>query len=326
MLLYIVKRFAEVVMILFFIATATFFLTALVPGNPIAERVERLPAATRENLYRRYGLDKPLGQRYLITMRNLLQGDFGESIIYPGQTVQSILRDKWQVSARLGLQQLILGIGVGLFLGIIAAVKKGSPADYFVVFFCVLLVSVPHLIFGLLLQKVFGGTFALFPVIGWPKGGDLWLGGWNYTILPTLTGCFSYIAAYARLLKTSMLDVLNQDYILTARAKGLTEWQIIRRHVLRNAFVPIVTKLPMSLAMCVTGSFFIERVFAIPGIGMYYVNAVNQRDIPIIMGETVILAILFMAVIFITDILYSFIDPRIRLKGPLRAEKEAVHG
>lgn len=314
MLKYIGKRFLEMLLTLFLIATATFFLTNAVPGDPLAARAERLPQATRENLYRRYGLDKPLMERYVITMRNLLQGDFGESIIYPGQTVSTILRDKWPVSARLGLQQLILGIGLGLLLGIIAARKKGTVADYLIIFLSVLLISVPHLIFGLLLQKFFGGTLRWFPIIGWPKGADLWFGGWEYTILPTLTGCFTYIASYSRLLKTSMLDVINQDYILTARAKGLSEGAIIRRHVLRNSMIPIITRFPYSLAMCITGSFFIERIFSIPGIGMYYVNAVNQRDIPIILGQTVLLAILYIVVVFITDILYSLADPRIRLQ------------
>lgn len=318
MLKYTVRRFLEMILTLFIIATATFFLLAAVPGDPLSERAEKLPPAIRTNLYAKYGLDKPLMERYAITMKSLLKGDFGESILYPGETVQSIIRDKLPASARLGLQQMILGITVGLSLGVIAAMKKGTWIDYLIIALAILFISVPNLIFGLLLQKVFAGNFGWFPVIGWPKGEQLWLGGWKYTVLPTLTGCFSYIAAYSRLLKTSMLDVVNQDYILTAESKGLTRTKIIFRHVLRNSLIPVITNLPMSIAMCITGSFFIERIFSIPGLGMYYVNAVNGRDLSIVMGETVIIAGMYIVVIFITDLLYAAVDPRIRIGGRKR--------
>ena len=176
----------------------------------------------------------------------------------------------------------------------------------------------PILIFGLMLLKIFAGNLKVLPAIGWPAGKDLWFGGWEYTILPTLTGCFSYIATYARLLKTSMLDVINQDYVLTAESKGLSRGQIIRRHILRNSFIPVITQLPMSVAMCITGSFFIESIFSIPGIGQYYVTAVNNQDLSIIMGETVIIAALYIGVLFITDLLYVVVDPRISLTGKSR--------
>jgi oligopeptide transport system permease protein len=169
-----------------------------------------------------------------------------------------------------------------------------------------------------MLQKIFAGTLKVLPTIGWPSGKELWFGGWKYTILPTLTGCFSYIATYARLLKTSMLDVINQDYVLTAESKGLSRSAIVRRHILRNSFIPVMTQLPMSVAMCITGSFFIESIFSIPGIGQYYVTAVNNQDLSIVMGETVLLAILYIIVLFVTDILYVVVDPRIALPGSRR--------
>ena len=178
-----------------------------------------------------------------------------------------------------------------------------------------LLISVPHLIFGLLLQKVFAGNLRWFPTIGWPAGKDLWVGGWEYTFLPTLTGCFTYVATYARLLKTSMLDVINQDYVLTAESKGLSRAAVVRRHILRNSFIPVMTQLPMSVAMCITGSFFIESIFSIPGIGQYFVTAVNNQDLSIVLGETVLLAALYIVVLFITDILYVLVDPRIGMPG-----------
>lgn len=300
---------------LFVIATATFFLLAAVPGDALTARADKMPEQIKENLYRKYGLDKPILERYVITMKGLLKGDFGESIIFEGETVPSILKTKGPISIRLGVQQLILGVGIGLIFGVLAAVKKGTWVDYLVVTFSIILISVPHLIFGMLLQKVFAGTLRWFPVIGWPKGDELWFGGWKYTVLPTLTGCFVYIASYARLLKTSMLDVMNQDYILTAESKGLSRWQVIRKHVIRNSFIPIITNLPMSIAMCITGSFFIEKIFSIPGIGLYYVNAVSGRDVTIVMGQTVIIAAMYIVVVFMTDILYTVVDPRIRIRG-----------
>ncbi len=317
MLKYTIRRFVVMLFTLFVIATGTFFLLAAVPGDALTARADRLPEKVRENLYKRYGLDKPLLERYTITMKGMLHGDFGESVIYEGETVSDIIKEKGPVSARLGLQQMILGVGLGLLLGVIAATRKGTWADYAIVFFSILLISVPHLVFGILLQRVFAGELHWFPTIGWPKGDlkTLWFGGWKYTILPTLTGCFGYIASYARLLKTSMLDVMNQEYILTAESKGLSKGAIIRKHVLRNSFIPVITQLPMSVAMCITGSYFIEKIFVIPGFGKYYVEAVSGRDVCIVMGQTVITAALYIAVVFITDILYTVVDPRIRIHG-----------
>lgn len=314
MLQYTVKRLCIMLLTLFIIATATFFLLAATPGDALSARVERLPDSVAQRMYAKYGLDKPVMERYFITMKGLLHGDFGESIIYEGETVQSIIKAKGPVSARLGIQQMLLGVSVGLLLGILAAVKKGTLWDYFVVALSILLISVPNLVFALLLQQVFAGTLNWFPVIGWPTE-NIWFGGWKYTILPTLAGCFGYIASYARLLKASMLDVMHQDYILTAESKGLTHREVIMHHVIRNAFIPIVTNLPMSVAMCITGSFFIESVFSIPGLGLYYVNAVAAQDVTIVMGETVILAAIYIVVVFVTDILYTIVDPRIRIQG-----------
>ena len=318
MLRYTIRRFFELLLTLFLIASATFFLLEAVPGDPLTERADHLPEASRAALYQRYGLDKPIMERYALTMKKMCMGDFGESFVYAGQTVTGLLKTRLPVSARLGIQQMLLGVSVGLLLGIAAAMKRGTWVDYSVVTLSVLFISIPHLIFGLMLQKIFAGTLRWLPTIGWPSGADLWFGGWKYTILPTLTGCFSYIATYARLLKTSMLDVVNQEYVLTAESKGLSQGQIIRRHILRNAFIPVMTQLPMSVAMCITGSFFIESIYAIPGIGQYYVTAVNNQDLSIVLGETVLISILYILVLFVTDILYVAVDPRIQLPGKKR--------
>ena len=299
MLKYTVRRFFEMILTLFIIATATFFMLEAVPGDPLSERVERLPESVAENLYHKYGLDKPTMERYVITMKGMLKGDFGESVRMPGYDIHKLLEETLAPSARLGLQSIIVGIGLGLLLGILAAMFKGTWIDYLIVFFSVLMISVPTLIFGLLLQKYVAGELGWFPIIGWPKGKELWFGGWKYTILPTLSGCFSYVATYSRLLKTSMLDVINQDYVLAARAKGLSEPQIVRRHILRNAFIPIITVLPMSIAFALTGSFFIEKIYSVPGFGRYFIEAIQARDLSIVMGQTVLMAALYIAVVFL---------------------------
>lgn len=315
MLKYTARRFFEMLLTLFIIATATFFLLEAVPGDPLLERVERLPEAVAQNMYHKYGLDKPTMERYVITMAGMLKGDFGESVRMPGYDIQTLLKETLAPSARLGIQSILLGVSLGLFLGIIAAMFKGTWLDYIIVFFSVLLISVPTLIFGLLLQKYVAGELGWFPIIGWPKGDDIWFGGWEYTVLPTLSGCFSYVASYSRLLKTSMLDVINQDYVLAARAKGLSEVQIVRSHILRNAFIPIITVLPMSVAFALTGSFFIEKIYSIPGFGRYFIESIQSRDLSIVLGQTVLMAAVYVAVVFLVDILYTVVDPRIRVGG-----------
>ena len=318
MIKYVIRRFFELLLALFFIASATFFLTAAAPGDPLISRTMALPEASRDAIYAKYGLDKPLMERYVITMKGMLHGDFGESVVYQGQTLQDIIREKLPVSARLGIQQLVFGVLIGLMLGVLAAVKRETWIDRLIVVFAVLLMSVPELVLGLMFQKYFAGTLKWFPVIGWPSGKELWLGGWKYTILPTLSGALLYIAQYSRLLKTSILDVLDQDYILTARSKGLSEPEIIWSHIMRNSFIPIVTRLPMSFATCLTGSFLIEKIFSIPGIAAYYIEAVQANDLSIVLGETVFLAALYIIVLFLTDILYTVVDPRIRIQGGKR--------
>lgn len=312
---YLIRRFIELFVALFIITTAVFFLTNAAPGDPLVSRAINLPAEQRANLYARYGLDKPLGERYVITMLGMLHGNFGESVVHSGQTIQSMLAERLPVSARLGLQTMIFGVGIGLILGVIAAVKRGKAADRIIVILSVLFISVPNLVVGLLLQRYFTGVLHWFPTIGWPKGKDLWFGGWKYTILPMIAGGVGYIASYSRLFKASILDVLGQDYILTAESKGLSPFDIVVHHVLRNAFIPIVTRLPVTVGMCITGSFMIEKIFSIPGIAQYFVDAVSSYDLSIVLGETVFMALIYIIAIFITDILYTVVDPRIRIRG-----------
>lgn len=318
MLKYVVKRFVVMMITLYLIATATFFMLAAVPGDALTDRVSRLPDNVAQRVYERYGLDKPVIERYWMTMGSMIRGDFGESIVYANQTIPDVIAEKGPVSARLGIQQVVVGVAIGLILGLIATLRKNTWVDYLIITVSILLVSVPTLVFALLLQQTFAGQLGWFPVIGWPRGADALFGGWKYTILPTLAGCFGYIATYSRLLKASMTDVLGQDYLLAAEARGLSRRQVVMRHMLRNSFIPIITSLPMSLTMALTGSFFIETIFAIPGLGMYYIQAVGSRDVTMVMGFTVLVAAIYIVTIFITDILYHVVDPRIRLATDAR--------
>lgn len=315
---YTIRRFLEMLLTLLIIATATFFLLEAVPGDPLTQKVQKLPPNIKAAMYEKYGYDKPVSDRYIKAMTGIMKGDFGQSIVYPGQTMKTIIKQKLPVSARLGIQQMVVGLSLGILLGILAAMKRGTWIDYSIITTAILFISIPSFVFALGLQKVFAGELGWFPVIGWPKGKDLWFGGWKYTVLPTLSGCFGYIAGYSRLLKTSMLDIINQDYVLTAKSKGLSGKSIIFKHILRNSMIPIVTNLPLTIAMCITGSFFIERVFSIPGLGLYYIGAVSGQDLPIVMGETIILTGIYVICLFVTDILYPIVDPRIRITGGKR--------
>ena len=312
---YVLRRFVEMVITLYLIGTATFFLLSAVPGTAIDRKIEKLPEQTKQIVIAKYGFDKPVVERYFITLKNyIVKGEFGESLVHAGDTISSIVKNKMPVSARLGIQQIVVGVSLGIILGIIAAMNRGKPIDYIILVGVMILASVPSLVLSLLLQKYLAkGAILNLPIIGWPKGADLWFGGWKYTIIPTLAGAGSYLAYYARLMKTSMLDSINQDYTLTARSKGLSEVTIVRKHVLRNSFIPIITVLPVAISGVISGSFFIERVFAIPGAGQYFIQAANERDVPILMGLTLLYALIYLIAIFITDILYTVVDPRIRL-------------
>ena len=309
----IAKRAVELLISLFLIATATFFLLAAIPGDALSAQTDRLPEEARAQVYKNSGLDKPVLERYAITVNSMLHGEFGESIVTPGETLSGALKEKLPASARLGLQQMIIGIPLGLLLGILAAVYKNTWIDRSVTVVSLLLISVPSLVLGLLLQSFFGGKLGLFPIIGWPEDSEMWLGGWSYTILPTIAGGMSYIAAYARLLKNSMLDVLSSNYIQTAYAKEISGRKVIMHHVVRNAFIPLITSLPVTIAFGITGSVFIESIFVIPGIGQFFVQALTNRDVPIILGETVFLATIYIVSLFVTDVFYTLVDPRIKL-------------
>jgi oligopeptide transport system permease protein len=312
---YILKRVGYLILTMWVIVTATFFLMNTLPGDPIQTGTKLLPPAVEANLREKWGLNKPVVERYFIYLKNVAQGNLGESMKSPGLTANQIIKEKFPASARLGLQAISFGVIVGLIFGIIAAFKRNTSIDYIVIFIALVGVSVPSFVLAALLQKTLGGKF--FPIIGWPSE-NVWTSGFKYTILPTLAASFGSIATYSRFMRTSVLDVLNNDYIQTAKAKGLSKWSIIRKHILRNSITPIITMIAPQIAGIVTGSFIIERIFCIPGLGMYYVESINGRDFTMIMATTIFFSFFFVISIVLMDILYGVVDPRVRITGEKR--------
>jgi oligopeptide transport system permease protein len=315
MVKYVLKRLGYMIVTMWVIITVTFFLMNTLPGDPIRAKAKKLPPQIQENIRKKYGLDKPVPVRYVMYLGNLLKGDLGESIETPGLTANSIIHDRFPASCRLGLQAVFVGLVIGLILGILAAYNRTTWIDYLVMVIALLGVSVPSFVVAALVQRSFGGTF--FPVVGWPSH-NVWFGGFKYTVLPTVALSFGSVATYARYMRTSVLEVVNQDYILTAKAKGVSSTAIVWKHTIRNAILPIVTILGPQIAAIITGTFVIERIFSIPGLGQYYVDSIGVRDYTMIMATTIFFAFLFIVAIIIVDILYGVIDPRIRITGEKR--------
>lgn len=312
---YILKRIGYMIFTLWVVVTATFFLMNLLPGDPISATAKQLPPAVAANLRAKWNLDKPVTYRYVIYLKNLLHGDLGDSIVHPGENANQIIKERFPASARLGLQAVFLGLIIGLILGILAALRRTTWVDYLVMFIAIVGISVPSFVVAMLLQKGFGG--GVLPIIGWPTD-HMWTSGFKYTVLPTIALCLTSIATYARYMRTSVLDIVNQDYILTARAKGVSEVGIVWKHVIRNAILPVITILGPQIAGVITGTFVIERIFVIPGLGQYYVNSIAARDFTMIMATTIFYAFFYIVSLLIVDILYGIIDPRISLSGSKR--------
>jgi oligopeptide transport system permease protein len=312
---YILRRVGYMFFTLWVIITITFFLMNTLPGDPISAGAKQLPPQIQANLRAKWLLDKPIQYRYIAYIKNLIMGNLGESIKTPGLTANSVIKERFPASARLGLQAVFFGLVIGLLLGVIAAFKRGTGIDYFVMFIAIVGISVPSFVVALLLQKYLSG--GSIPVIGWPSE-HMWTSGFKYTILPTIALGLGGVAVYSRYMRASILDIVNQDYILTARSKGLSESTIIRRHILRNALLPIITIVGPSIAGIITGTFVIESIFVVPGLGRFYIESITNRDYTMIMATTIFFAFFYIVSLLVVDILYGVIDPRIRLPGKSR--------
>lgn len=302
---YLIKRVLVSIFTLWLVATITFFLMYLVPGGPFL--AEKTPsAATLEALNRKYGLDQPITVQYKNYMLNLLKGEMGESIKQRGRTVQDIISDGFKVSARVGGLSVLLSVAVGIPLGCIAAINRGKWLDNMIILIATTGVAVPSFVTSTVLMVIFSIKLDLLPTYG--------LTSWQHYIMPVLALSFYPTAYISRLMRTSMLDVLGQDYMRTARAKGLSQAKSLFKHALRNAVLPVVTYLGPLLAYTLTGSFVVERIFTIPGLGNEFISSIINRDYTMIMGTTIFLAALLIIMNMLVDIAYTIIDPRIKLK------------
>lgn len=303
---YIIKRIAYMLLVLFIVITITFFLMHSIPGDPLAHMAKKLPEQIRINFYKKYGLDQPVHVQYAKFMKHLItEGDLGESLRYPGRSVSDTIAKHAKISGRLGFQAIALGITIGITLGVIAALNRNRWPDYVVMFLAILGVTVPVFIIAALLQYTLTVKYEILPTTGWGK--------FKHTIIPTIAMCFGSIATYARYMRSNVLEVINQDYILTAQAKGVSPFNVVRKHVLRNAILPAITILGPQIAGIFTGSFVIERIFGIPGLGSYYISSISDRDYTMIIGTTVFYAALFILSQLVVDLLYGIVDPRIRV-------------
>ena len=306
MLNYIFKRIIYILIALFFIISATFFLMKLAPGSPFASERELLPAIEQQ-LNEKYGLDNPWYIQYKDYLISSLTFDFGESMKYKGRSVNDMISEGFPVSLVLGLEAMLLAIGFGILLGVISALYHNKFPDYVSTVIAVIGISVPSFILAALLQLYLSLKAGWFPVTGWK--------GFSYTVLPAIAIALSHVGFIAKLTRSSMLEQNNSEYVKLARAKGIGKWTIVFKHSLRNALLPVITYLGPLTAGVLTGSFIIEQIFAIPGIGRHFVQSITNRDYTTIMGVTVFYSILLLFAVLIVDILYHFIDPRIKLKG-----------
>ena len=310
MFVYTLKRLLAGVITVWFIATATFIAMHSVPGDPLMND-KATSAEIRHNLEKKYGLDKPVFQQYLIYMDNMLHGDFGISFTQQNRKVNDIIREHFPVSATLGVLAILIATAGGVLWGALTAVYRNRLPDIVIMFLVILGISVPSFVFAALGQLLLVTInswvgYSVLPVAGW--------GGFRHMLMPSLVLGLGTMALLTRLMRSSMLEVVNEDYIKTARAKGLSPLRIFFRHQLRNAILPVVTVLGPQIAAITTGGFVVELVFAIPGLGRYFVQAVQQMDYTVIMGTTVFYGAFLVLMVIVVDILYGFIDPRVRLE------------
>ena len=306
LLSYILKRLVYIVIAMYLIITATFFLMQLAPGSPFASE-RSFPPAIEAQLNEKYGLDNPWYEQFSDYLVSTLSLDFGESMKYKGRSTNDIISESFPISVALGIEAMILSIGIGILLGVISALYHNKFPDYVSTVVAILGISIPSFILAGLMQYYLSFKAGWFPVSGWK--------GFKYTLLPAIAIAIMHAGSIAKLTRSSMLEQNNSDYVKLARAKGLGKWKIVFKHSLRNALLPVVTYLGPLFAGVITGSFVIEQIFAIPGLGRHFVTSITNRDYTVIMGTTVFYSMILLFAVLIVDILYGIIDPRIKLKG-----------
>ncbi len=302
MVKYVVKRIFLAIVTLLIICAITFFAMNAIPGGPF-DGEKAISEEVRAALERRYNLDKPVPEQFVLYMKNLLQGDFGISL-KTGREIKTVIGESFVVSAKLGGMAVVVAVILGVIFGSIAALTRNHLPDRLIIFFSTLLTSLPSFVLGTLLLLVFCVKLGWIPV--WSVDNR------NY-VLPVISLAAYPMAYITRLTKTSMLDVMGQDYVRTARAKGVSTLKVIFKHTLRNALIPVITYVGPMTASILTGSLVVEQIFTIGGLGAKFVDGITNRDYTLIMGTTIFLAVLMVTVNLITDIVYKLIDPRIKL-------------
>jgi oligopeptide transport system permease protein len=305
MIRYVTRRIAYMLVTLFVIASVTFFISKMLPGTPFAD--DKLTPQTREQLFEKYGLDEPLYVQYAKYMINVAQGDLGNSFYFESRPVLQMILERFPVSMFIGVQAVIFGLVVGLVLGIVAALRHNTLWDTAAVVVAVIGVSVPTFVLGPILQYWLGLKLGLFPIAFFES--------WWHSVLPSLVLSVFVISEVARFTRSEMLEVMGQDYITLAKAKGLSGLAVILRHVLRNSLIPLVTVLAPLTIYLVTGTLIVEQIFSVPGIGEQFVTSVFVSDYSMILGTTLFFSVFFILALLIQDISYGIIDPRIRVAG-----------
>ena len=301
---YLVVRITAILGTLLVISFFVFAVMHAIPGGPFDEEKMPLPPASKANILRSYGLDRPLSEQYVRFVWNVAHLDFGVSYQSPGESVLHLLSRVWPVTMQLGGMALAIALAGGLFLGVTAALRQNTPVDYLTTGVAVFGLVVPHFVLGSLLILVFSTLLGWLPAGGWESPRQ-WL-------LPVLTYCLAPLGLVARYTRVSVLEVLGADHVRTARAKGLATRRVVMRHVLRNALVPLLTVIGPLFPDLLTGSIFVEGIYRVPGLGRYFVTSVYDRDYPMIMGLALLAALLVSIMYLVSDLLYLIADPRIR--------------
>lgn len=301
---YLLKRLIMSLLTIWAIITITFFLMHSIPGNPFQQE-GKMPKTVYENLQKKYGLDKPKSEQYVIYLKNLLRGDFGDSMKSKVETVNDMIERGFPVSAYIGVEALLFALIFGPALGAMAALFQNKFPDYLSMMIAIIGISVPSFIMGTVFIQFIAKNISWIPIGGW--------GTFKHTLLPALSLSLMPLAYIARLMRSSMLEILGQDYIKTAKSKGIKRSTVILKHAVRNAILPIISVLGTLTSNLIAGSFVVEKIFGIPGLGSFFVKSIVNRDYTLIMGTTIFYSIILISMLFLVDIAYVFIDPRIRL-------------
>ena len=306
MVKYIFKRIGAGIVSLFVLITITFFLLHIIPGGPFSPAENRnVPPKILEKITEQYGLNDPIPEQYVRYLKNLAQGNLGTSFKKQDTTVNELIAQGFPVSAKVGFWGVLISLAIGVPLGVVAAVKRGKWPDGAAMVFATIGVSVPSFVICVLMMYFFCEKWKIFPSYG--------LTSWKHYILPVFCMAFSQIAYITRLMRSSMLETMRQDYIRTERAKGVPEFTVIGKYAMKNSLLPIITYVGPMVAALLTGTFIIEKMFSVPGLGRYFVTAISDRDYSVTLGLTLFVGALIIVVNIIVDIMYALIDPRVKI-------------